>query len=52
MNKNIKTVCCALGAGVGMAINAYFNKTTGAFDFAIAAVVGAGITSWIIGLTE
>jgi uncharacterized membrane protein YeaQ/YmgE (transglycosylase-associated protein family) len=52
MNKNIKIVCCVLGAGVGMVINAYFNKTTSAFEFAFAAVIGASITNWIIGLVE
>lgn len=52
MNKYIKIACCVLGAGVGMVINAYFNKTTGAFEFAFAAVIGAGIAKWIIGLVE
>jgi uncharacterized membrane protein YeaQ/YmgE (transglycosylase-associated protein family) len=52
MHKNVKLICCVLGAGIGMAINAYFNQTTGAFEFAFAAVIGAGITNWIIKLVE
>jgi len=52
MSKNIKIACCLLGAMIGMGINAYFNKNTGGFEFAIAAYIGAATTNWIIGLVE
>lgn len=49
MNKTHRTICCVIGAVIGMIINTYFNKDTKAFDFALAAMVGAGVTNWIIG---
>lgn len=48
MNKNVKIICCLLGGVVGMVINVYFNQSPHAFDFALAALIGSGVTSWII----